>query len=1217
MQIRNLFDSQRDIERPIEKVISYGAAQEERLKAEISEYVVTDKIETQLEKLLTDMQLAMDSGGQNEVGVWVSGFYGSGKSSFTKYLALALDDRIMIDGKPFLKHFQDRLHKPTTKALLSAVGQRFPAAVVMLDLATEAVAGASLAEVTTVLYYKVLQWAGYSKNTKVAAFERKLKQDGRYQNFEQAFEAKAGAPWRDYQDDQLVVDSLLPGLAHELYPELFPTAESFRTSGDEVVSLLKDRMQEIIDIVRDYSGKEYIVFVIDEVGQYVGSNANKILDLQGMAENLKNIGEGKVWVIGTAQQTLTEDDPRAALNSPELFKVKDRFPISVALESSDIKEICYRRLLAKSPSGKDELEKMFEQHGQALRHNTKLEDARFYDSEFGKEEFTNLYPFLPAHFDILLHLLGALAKSTGGVGLRSAIKVIQDVLIEPLDDKVPVADHSVGWLATTVTLFDSLERDIRRAFPSIHQSIDKAFVRFPDSLLHQNVAKTIGVLQILNNLPVTVTNVAALMHDGVSDGSKADAVKTAVDDLLTDAIVPLGEKDGTLSFFSEKLNDIEQERANLPLRTPELRRIGNEALREIFNPLPKTSLAGSLTVTSGIKAQSGGGAPTSLAGERDTIQTIIEMVDATDYDTKRNELVDESRQRSSQHFIYLLSRRVAEADEQVAEIYRCQRIVELHRGDPDQEIREYCNSQTDRAARLSQELQLNLKRSLRQGSFVFAGAVNAVDSLDNELLVAAKAQLATAAEQIFDKYAHAPHRAETGLAEKFLRKASNLSSISGQVDPLGLVKISGGTPGIDSNHQALVDIRDYIERYGTSDGKRLLDHFAGAPFGWSQDTLRYLIAALLVAGEVKLKVSGREVTVSGQQAIDALKTNNTFKNVGVALRDDRPSMEVLARAAQRLTELTGEDVIPHEQDISKAATKQLPSIQQALGPFTERLKQLDLPGADRISTINQDITDLLQTDASDAAQRFGGEESPLAEGLAWALEAQRAMSQGLEQTVRALREHAAALRKLPATGIPGELRTDTADECSDIDERLQRDDFYQHTADFNTALTGLETKVSGGVQQLRDAQGQRLQQAEQDLARIPEWQEFTEEEQRNTLDELSAYTVEVSDDLAGLQRLITHDYELGQRIDGLKRRVITDGQERQRQRVEDQQRKEQEEGKSKKATRTAAMPAVVTSLDDLEALIHRLQALSAELRYYEDFELTFTAGNNPQDKTEE
>ena len=535
---------------------------------------------------------------------------------------------------------------------------------------------------------------------------------------------------------------------------------------------------------------------------------------------------------------------------------------------------------------------MFEQHGQALRHNTKLEDARFYDHEFGKEEFTNLYPFLPAHFDILLHLLGALAKSTGGVGLRSAIKVIQDVLIEPQDGQEPVADQSVGWLATTVTLYESLEKDIRRAFPSIHQSIDKAFVRFPDSPLHQNVAKTIGVLQILNNLPVTVTNVAALMHGGVADGSQADAIKTAVDELLSDAIVPLGEKDGTLSFFSEKLNDIEQERANLPLRTPELRRIANEALREIFSPLPKTSLAGSLTVTSGLKAQTGGGAPTSLAGERDTIQTIVEMVDAADYDAKRDELVDESRQRSSQNFIYLLGRRVAEADEQVNEIYRCQRIVELHRGDPDQEIREYCNSQTDRAARLSQELQQNLKRSLRQGSFVFAGAVNAVDSLDSELLPAAKAQLATAAEQVFAKYSHAPHRAETTLAEKFLRKASNLSSIDGQLDPLGLVKITGGTPGIDASHQAL---SGYPRLHRTPRHLR----WQALARSFCRRTVR------LVAGHVALfdrrfvSRRGGEAQAFGPGGESCRATSHRCaqnqqclsSNVGVAQRDDSPSNE--------------------------------------------------------------------------------------------------------------------------------------------------------------------------------------------------------------------------------------------------------------------------------------------------------------------------------------
>jgi Family of unknown function (DUF6079) len=377
--------------------------------------------------------------------------------------------------------------------LLSAVAQRFPAAVLMLDLASEQVAGATMEEVSTVLYYKVLQWAGYSRNLKVAAFERRLKKDGRYQEFLDLFKGQTGEDWQDYQNDELVVDSLLPEIAYQLYPALFKTPTAFTTATSDFIYLLDDRVQEMLDIVHDASKKDYMLFVIDEVGQYVGGRQHLILNLQGLAQNLKRLGDGKVWLIGTAQQTLTEDDPRAALNSPELYKLKDRFPIQIDLESRDIKEICYRRLLGKSPAGAAALGELFEQHGQALRHNTRLQGAKYYNADFTKETFVNLYPFLPAHFDILLHLLGALAKSTGGIGLRSAIKVLQDILIEDTEEHTSVADQSVGYLATTVTLYDALEKDIRRAFPSLHQAVGKARIRFPDARMHQDVAKTVAV----------------------------------------------------------------------------------------------------------------------------------------------------------------------------------------------------------------------------------------------------------------------------------------------------------------------------------------------------------------------------------------------------------------------------------------------------------------------------------------------------------------------------------------------------------------------------------------------------------------------------------------------------------------------------------------------------------------------------------------------------
>ena len=127
--------------------------------------------------------------------------------------------------------------------------------------------------------------------------------------------------------------------------------------------------------------------------------------------------------------------------------------------------------------------------------------------------------------------------------------------------------------------------------------------------------------------------------------------------------------------------------------------------------------------------------------------------------------------------------------------------------------------------------------------------------------------------------------------------------------------------------------------------------------GWP--TAEAHAGAMLMAGEIKLKVSGREVTAAGQQAIDALKTNNSFKQIGVSLRDERPSIETLGRAAERLTELVGDMVIPLEQEISKAAAKHFPRFQHDYGSLAEKLTGLGLAGSDRVRTLNQDIADVL------------------------------------------------------------------------------------------------------------------------------------------------------------------------------------------------------------------------------------------------------------------
>jgi hypothetical protein len=1214
MIIKQLFDPSKNIHRSIEKVITYGVSQEARLRSEISEYVVTDSIDEQFESLLLKMEAAMDVGGENEVGVWVSGFYGSGKSSFTKYLGLAFDDSIKIDGVPFIQHLQDRLKRQSTKALLSSVAKRFPAAVLMLDLASEQVAGATMEEVSTVLFYKVLQWAGYSRNLKVAALERKLKKEGRYDEFLALFkETTGGEEWTSYRNDELVVDSLIPEMAHKLYPNLFKTPASFTTEASEIVVFENDRVREMLEIAREASGKEYILFIIDEVGQYVGPRPNLILNLDGLAKNLKNIGDGKVWIVGTAQQTLTADDAKAALNSPELFKLNDRFPIQIALESNDIKEICYTRLLGKSAAADAELGSLFDQYGQQLRQNTKLVDARVYGVDFDRKTFTDLYPFLPSHFDILLHLLGALAKSTGGIGLRSAIKVVQDILIDGSDGKPAVAEQPVGWLATTVTLFDSLDKDIKRAFGSLHAAVEKVTkIRFSHSALHQDIAKTVAVLQILGNLPITRQNVTSLMHGSVSGAAQADAIAKAIEDLINDPIIPFGEQEGNLCFFSEKLNTIEQERSQVALRGIELRRIVNEALAGVYAPLPTTQLHGSYAVSTGLKSQTAGGMPASLAGERNPIQTVVELADPKEVDNVRTRLTDESRHNSARFNIFLIGRTSPEMDELTADIFRCREIANRYRNDPDQEIREYCNGQADRAEQLATKLRQQIQRSLLQGSFIFRGQVVAVDTLAADLLEAARKHLSEVAEQVFDRYAEAPVRAGTDLAEKFLR-VGNLSGITSAIDPLNLVQTHGGRHSVRTDHLAMVSIRDYIDRNGMVEGKRLNDAFSDAPFGWSSDTLRYLVAAMLMAGEIKLKVAGREVTVNGQQAIDALKTNNAIKSIGIALRGgDRPSNDVLARAATRLTELTGDTVIPLEDDIGKVTTKLFTQLQHQYGPLTEKLRALALPGVDRLQNLTQEINDVLLTDASDAPRRLGNEKSQLFDSLKWASEVKVKLEQGLESTLQELRKHCATIASLPNVAQLALLKDELAEDLALINERLQQTDFFRYAADFNTSMTTIRARVRDTVLSMQDLTKERVKDAEVDLKRVPEWAKLTQQEQSELLGNLDRLVVEASTDLAGLTFIQNKDYELQSEVQTLKHRIEKLGQQRIKEELEAAQPQVPEgsaQEPRKPVARRFKAQRQITKLEDLDGLITQLQQLRGELKYAHAFDLNIELGD--------
>jgi hypothetical protein len=569
-------------------------------------------------------------------------------------------------------------------------------------------------------------------------------------------------------------------------------------------------------------------------------------------------------------------------------------------------------------------------------------------------------------------------------------------------------------------------------------------------------------------------------------------------------------------------------------------------------------------------------------------------------------LLDDSRSRAGRNTIGLLSRTNPELDDLANEIYRCQRISELHRNEPDQEVKDYCSGQLDRAAKLATQLQSKIKQTLQAGSFVFRGQATAVSALDGDLLEATKKLLTDVADQVFDRYVEAPVRAATDTAEKFL-KVANPAAISRALDPLELVQIVSGRASFKTDHKAMISIRDYIDKRGTVDGKRLLDDFSSDPFGWSSDTTRYIVAAMLMAGEIKLKVSGREVTAAGQQSIEALKTNNSFKQIGVSLRDERPSIETLGRAAERLTELVGDMVIPLEQEISKAAAKHFPRFQHDYGSLSEKLSGLGLAGSDRIRALNQDIVDVLFTDASDAPQRLGAETSAIYDNLKWALEVKRVLDNGLEAALRDLQAHRRDIEALPDTGVPGEMRRELAEDLANLANRLGKEDFHKHGADFNSQLTHLKGRVRDAVINMSDQQKLRLKEGIEDLQRIAEWGDLTQEERGNAVNRLDGLALVASQDLAGLKKLLARDYDINSTMEDLKRSIQRQGQDRRRSALEEERAKKGEQGPAK-LSKSITVPSRMTSSVDIDALIQQLNEIKAQVGLYAEIEVIFTLG---------
>ena len=1105
--IRDLFSDQRPIDRPIEKVIDYTADDPARLAREIAEYVVTERLEESFRRFIEVYDAGVRLGDVTEVGLWVSGFYGSGKSSFTKYLGFALDPDRRVDQVPFMDRLVAHFQAPDLQQLYRTTAANFLATVILLDLARDQLVESTAVPITNVLYAKVLQHVGYSGVPKLADVEVRLDEQGQLEAFRAAYRARfpGKGEWQEVHNDPLIGPARAAQLVPSFLGDDFPTPESFRSQHFQErlkVSELADRM---IRLLQAKTGREQILFLVDEVGQYVAPRTDLMLNLDGLVRSFKEIGRGKVWLVATAQQTLNEIVEKAILNSAELYRLRDRFPIGIELDAADIKEITQKRLLTKRPEAERLLKETFSTDGEVLRLQTRV--AGFGASAatvLDADNFAALYPFLPLHFDLVMALIRRLARRTGGTGLRSAIRVVQDLLVDvshALPPGVaPIADQPVKRLACADDIFDTLRADIGKELPHVVEGVARvqAHPGFGKDPIAVRVAKAIAALQPLDDFPRTAENLAAVLYPAVDAAPLVEPVREVLARLVETrelGIVELGgEQDSDQRaapgylFLSDKIRPLQHQRDAHRPTGAERRQVQVELLRLLFDPEPETRLETVKTVRAGLSLDR-----LPVTGEGADLRFLLEPVPREARARRLADLQNETRSRADWQATILWL--VTWPQDLEALLEEACRSAHLARTTPeheaDRDVAQYIRAERRRLQRLHEAAKARLVTAMRDGDFVFRGLARPVREYDPDGLIGAcNSILARAAAEVFPAFRHAPLAAKTNQAVRFLEQ-DRLDRMPRDRDPLALVETRTGHPRVKTTQPPLSEaLRAFSERVdaagtGRLQGAFVQDLFAAPPYGWFKDTTRYLFAALLAAGEIEVHTPAGVLRTPGPGAVEAFHNTASFNRVGLALRGSKPPIEALDRAARVLETLFGVEVLPLEDHISRAVRSAVPPLMETVGSLPDRLRLLGLPGEERARQVIEGCSDLLQEDAGGAASILGAPDRDPSVDVSWAREAVKCLDGGGEESIR----RAAALRRdlIELADLFPDLDAAAPEPLQTIDDVLAGERFPERMADLRGALLSLEQSARAAYLGQHAGLAAEIRKGLDALQAMPEW----------------------------------------------------------------------------------------------------------------------------------
>lgn len=1023
----------REIDRRIEEVIKVDDSDEARIRDELAEYVVTDSLKKQQSGILEAYMEAYRKPHEG-TAIWISGFFGSGKSSFAKMLGVAIQDR-QLEGVGAAGLLINQLHDKKAEVLLRQITEHVPTEAVIFDVSTDRGIRAGNQSITEIMYRLFLQNLGYARELDLAELEITLEGDGRLDAFRDKYEALYGQAWDHEKGKPAVAIGRASAVMHALEPHTYNAPDSWvkgaKGRGDITPSLLADRCLALM--ARRRPTKRNLLFVIDEVGQFVARDASKLEDLRAVVERLGQRGAGKIWVMVTSQEALSELVSGLDSTRIELPKVKDRFPLQVHLEPSDIAEVTSQRVLAKNAEAEARLRTLFQDNRARLESHTRIHAPNIALPGLTADGFMNLYPLLPYQVDMIISVVsglrtqGGASKHVGGAN-RTIIKLAQQLLIHP---DVDLQNQPIGTLATLDRIYDlvsgNISSEVRQKIAGIGTALH------PKA---RAVAKAVCLLQFEQRIPRTAENIAATLHPAVEAESQLADVKAALDALVAAQAVRLGEDGYRIPTPAE--DDWERQRSNLKPKLADSARTHSEVVAGLWAPAPSHTLLGVKPFKAGLIFNK-------------NVVTIGDMpvhVALAATDDEWQKLREEWRQRSREEktALFWIARQDEAIQRATDEVFRSNEVLaRKERNATTRDETALVAEEKRRRERNMAELRRLLRTALLEGTVFFRGNDRSPDKGVGEVSKACAGVLGKVLPEVFDRFQDAAAKVAAKDLDALL-KTENLRGLPEVFAQLHLLREEKGKPVFRTDGGPLAEVLARISNkanYGeTASGRALADDLAKEPFGWDFDVVRLLVASLLRAGKVEAVSNGQVIdNALSLDARNALTDNNRFKQATF-----RPTVDidiaVLIAASEHFQEVFGREISELERGVvSRAIRDEVPRHEAALQDIHTVLVTHGLPGAAVLAQALEQVRVIRGGTDDNAIQTFNASFGELKEAIKREAELRDALTQpGLHDLARG-RE--ATARMWPYLKDEADLPAGLAAEAAELNDLLQKETFFR------------------------------------------------------------------------------------------------------------------------------------------------------------------------------